>query len=340
MIKVSVIIPAYNVEMYIEECICSVLSQTLEELELIVVDDGSKDGTAEIIKRYEAIDQRVQYVYQENKGIGASRNTGWRKATGDYIYFLDSDDFIHPDTLKVFYDIAVHQNLDIVCGDYYVFYLQGLKLEELDRIKFEASDFQVTVFNPVEFVYNSRKYSSMVWRYFFNKNKLDQIGYRFYEYVFEDCEFLHKTIFLFNRIGYIPFDFYYYRQREGSFCYEQIGRQRLIGSVKIIESLDAFERGALVDRSYRPYFSMLLSAELMRTISYRNQYVKSIDRHIDQIIKKNLRHFKQSHKFKHRLIYGFSCFNLFLASSVLKMRMLKQENRKTALLREPLKVFK
>lgn len=90
---ISVVIPAYNVEKYICQCMDSVVNQTYKELEIIVVDDGSSDNTLQILKRYESSDKRVSIYEQENKGAGAARNLGLSKASGEYIIFLDADDF-------------------------------------------------------------------------------------------------------------------------------------------------------------------------------------------------------------------------------------------------------
>ena len=95
--KFSIIVPTYNREKYISRCIDSVLNQTYSDLELIIVDDGSKDSTAEIIKNYK--DKRIKYFKNTNHGIGYSRNFGINKSTGDYIFFLDSDDYIEKDML-------------------------------------------------------------------------------------------------------------------------------------------------------------------------------------------------------------------------------------------------
>lgn len=97
MPKVSVVIPICNTEKYLRECLESVVNQTLRDIEIILVDDGSTDGSADICREYEAKDSRIQLIIQENSGAAAARRTGARAATGKYIGFVDSDDFIEPD---------------------------------------------------------------------------------------------------------------------------------------------------------------------------------------------------------------------------------------------------
>lgn len=117
MIKVSVVIPVYNVEKYIENCLDSVLNQTLTEIQVICVDDGSTDRSLEILKAYEKKDQRVEILTQENRYAGVARNYGMEKATGKYIIFLDSDDFFEPEMLEELYNQAEKTEANIcVCN--------------------------------------------------------------------------------------------------------------------------------------------------------------------------------------------------------------------------------
>lgn len=112
--KVSVVIPIYNVEEYLKECLDSVIKQTLKEIEIICVNDGSPDNSLQIIEEYAQKDNRITIVSRKNGGLSAARNSGIQYARGKYIYFLDSDDFISEDTLKKLYDISEENKLDIL----------------------------------------------------------------------------------------------------------------------------------------------------------------------------------------------------------------------------------
>lgn len=111
--KVSVIIAAYNSEKYIRQCIDSILSQTLQNFELIIVNDGSKDNTHSILEEYQAKDNRITVIEQENLGAGVARNKGLEKASGEYLSFLDADDFFEPSMLEECTSILVHEKSDI-----------------------------------------------------------------------------------------------------------------------------------------------------------------------------------------------------------------------------------
>lgn len=120
-IKVSVIIPVYNVEKYIERCINSIVNQTLKEIEIIIINDGTKDKSIEKIKCF-LKDSRIILVNQKNRGLSATRNRGINLSKGEYIFHVDSDDFIQEDTLEKMYNKAIKYNLDIVVCDILVFY--------------------------------------------------------------------------------------------------------------------------------------------------------------------------------------------------------------------------
>lgn len=113
-IKVSVIVPVYNAQDYLEQCIVSILEQTLQEIEVICVDDSSTDRSLEILKKYEKEDSRMRVLTQPNSGAGAARNRGLSQASGEYLSFLDADDFFEPDMLELAYAKAKEDRADMV----------------------------------------------------------------------------------------------------------------------------------------------------------------------------------------------------------------------------------
>lgn len=113
MVKISVIVPIYNAEQYLEQCLDSIVSQTLKDIEIILIDDGSTDGSAEICKKYLA-DSRVSYYRKENEGLAAARDDGMMRANGEYIGFVDSDDWLKPEMYEKMYAAAKSNDSDIV----------------------------------------------------------------------------------------------------------------------------------------------------------------------------------------------------------------------------------
>ena len=121
MPEVSVIIPVYNSEKYVEKCICSVMAQTLPELEIIIINDGSIDESGKILRKLAQKDSRIILLDQENKGVAAARNLGVEKATGKYLTFVDGDDYLQEDYIELMYNLAEKETLDmVICGLTYV----------------------------------------------------------------------------------------------------------------------------------------------------------------------------------------------------------------------------
>ena len=116
--KVSIIIPVYNMKDYLEEAIESVISQTYKNIEIILIDDGSNDGSEKICDDYANLDSRIKVIHQENKGLSAARNKGLEIMTGDYVAYLDPDDVYHPNMIEKLYNKIISEDVDCVIGDF------------------------------------------------------------------------------------------------------------------------------------------------------------------------------------------------------------------------------
>lgn len=116
---ISVIVPVFNVDKYLDQCIGSILNQTFTDFELILVNDGSFDYSYKICKEYAAKDSRVRVLSQENKGMSAARNLGIENAKGQYLSFVDSDDYVVPEYLDCLYTILIENDAEVVIGEYY-----------------------------------------------------------------------------------------------------------------------------------------------------------------------------------------------------------------------------
>lgn len=122
MPKISIIVPVYNVEKYLSRCVNSILSQTFKDFELILVDDGSPDKCPQICDEYASKDSRVSALHKKNAGQSSARNSALDIVTGDYIAFVDSDDWIAPDTYEYLYNLITKNDADVVSGDYVITY--------------------------------------------------------------------------------------------------------------------------------------------------------------------------------------------------------------------------
>lgn len=137
--KISIVIPIYKVEKYIDQCVQSVLKQTYQNLEIILVDDESPDKCPEICVQYAGEDDRVKVIHQKNLGLSGARNTGMQYVTGDYVLFLDSDDFLAPDYCERMIEMAKKENSDIVVGEIISVDDDGKLLDDKTGLHFEQS---------------------------------------------------------------------------------------------------------------------------------------------------------------------------------------------------------
>ncbi len=117
---ISIIVPVYNAEKYLEKCLTSLQTQTYEELEILLIDDGPKDNSAGICQAFCEKDSRFVYIYQENQGVSAARNRGLREAKGEYVGFVDSDDWLEQDTYETLYSLIVEESADVAIISFFL----------------------------------------------------------------------------------------------------------------------------------------------------------------------------------------------------------------------------
>lgn len=205
--KVSIIIPVYNVEKYIEKCLNSLVNQTLKEIEIIVVNDGSPDNSQKIIDKFvKKYPDKVKSFIKENGGQGSARNFGLTKATGEYIGYVDSDDYVELDMYEKMYNKAKEKDSDIViCGSYNVNEITGEKVKDIDEIYFE--DLKLNAFFGRKAVWNKIYKKDII-----EKNKLNFRSKVWYE----DLDFTLNAIINAKKIDYVNEPFYDYLIREGS----------------------------------------------------------------------------------------------------------------------------
>jgi glycosyltransferase involved in cell wall biosynthesis len=203
-IKVSVVMPVYNAGEYLSRAISDVLSQTLSELELICVDDGSTDNSHDIIKRFAAKDKRVRVIREKNAGPSVARNSGLKSAKGKYVIFLDADDFYDYALLEKLYDLAEEQTLDIAICQFNIYNNRKAKFE--DNIRSDHGEIfaggKVVSKNDYPDVILSCT-TGYVWNKMFRKEFLieKELAFDIDLRVFEDTCFVVKALSLADRVG-------------------------------------------------------------------------------------------------------------------------------------------
>lgn len=219
MPKVSVIVPFYNVEGYIEKCLQTLVNQTLQDMKIILVNDGSKDRTIEIVKRFlERYPEKIVYLEKENGGLSDARNFGIPHATGEYIAFLDSDDYVEIDMYEKMYEIAKKENSDMVECDFY--------WEYPDKKK---QDTGKTYTGKEEML---EKVRVVAWNKLIKRKILEKTNIQFPKgYRYEDVEFTYKLIPFLNKVSFCNEPLVHYVQREGSISNSQNERTKEIFDV-------------------------------------------------------------------------------------------------------------
>lgn len=132
MVKVSIIVPVYNYELYLERCVDSLRNQSLKELEILLVDDGSTDHSPEICDKLAKQDERITVIHKKNGGLSDSRNVGIKHANGEYVGFVDADDWVAPEMYKEMFDICIDNNVDICSSKYAIVHDESDVLKQLD----------------------------------------------------------------------------------------------------------------------------------------------------------------------------------------------------------------
>lgn len=226
--KISIVLPCYNVGKYIRRGLDSILAQTLQEWEAILVDDGATDDTGKICDEYAAKDNRFHVVHTKNQGVVKARNTGMQYAQGELLYFMDPDDWIEPECFSKCYETYKQHDCDIVCF--------GLKWVYSNRISEKQNKFCIytgseiwkeftcpqvgfsqkalNAFYAGESIWNYRK-TGQVWRYMFKnsfvkKNSLQFININMYE----DVLFMVIATYKAKMVASIPYNFYNYFMRD------------------------------------------------------------------------------------------------------------------------------
>lgn len=231
---ISVLMPAFNVEKYITMAIDSVLSQTLSDFELIIINDGSTDGTGEIIEKYKETDARIRVFHMENGGLANARNIAMSYARGEYVTFIDSDDAVKENYLECLYENAAEYNADVVFSSfyryveeektyYYVILEQGYEVKE-----FTGQEIYQNYYRPVN-GYNIAL--AVAWGKLFKKEIADKLYFPKGK-IHEDSFTTYKAYLLSDKIVYVNKHLYMYRQRSNSIMASKWSRERLRNSIE------------------------------------------------------------------------------------------------------------
>lgn len=267
MKKLSIIIPVYNVEKYVGRCLESCLEQDLpkDEYEIIVVNDGTKDNSVQVIEKYITPENNVTLIHRENGGLSAARNTGLKYAQGEYVWFVDSDDWIEKNALaKLLFELD-NNKLDVLCINRFQYYTDGTKksrnINYVPGKIMRGRDFiSIKGISPGAWCALYRKSFLMKYRLYFKEGILH-----------EDQEFTPRVFYLANRISFIDFCAYFYFQRDGSIMRSSQNAKRCKDLLIVADSLFNFAETKC--KQHKDAYSIFLekvTAMVLQSAAYYN----------------------------------------------------------------------
>lgn len=272
MAKISVVVPVYNVEKYLKECIDSIINQTLEDIEIICVNDGSTDSSLEILNDYAKKDSRIIVINKSNSGYGHTMNMGLNAATGEYIGIIESDDFADKNMFEDLYKLAKEYDADIVKGDWYNYWSKNKFARKNNRIS-SAKALKLT---------NSKLDKSLlrinpsVWSAIYKKEFLNKYNIRFLETPgasYQDLAFSFKVFALAEKVILTDKAYLYYRQDNMN--------SSVKSKTKVYCVCDEYEE---IDRFLEQYPDLKFEFKVQEEITRYNGYVSSVLR-IDDSVK-------------------------------------------------------
>lgn len=230
---ISIILPVFNTKNYLEECIESILNQVYKNIELIIVDDGSSDGSIDICKTYEKKDSRIRFIQQENGGLSSARNTGLDICNGDYICFIDADDYVKSDYIEKLYKSIKENNTNIsVCG--YADLCVDNTLDSADISSYQE------LLTGKKFL-KDRGINTVVWNKMYNASIWKDLRFDIGR-LHEDLFIMHKIMYNDNPVSVVKEDLYIHRKRNDSITGKKFDLKRANDIIEASENRINFFR--------------------------------------------------------------------------------------------------
>lgn len=216
---ISVIVPIYNVEKYLNRCIKSIINQSYTNLEIILVDDGSPDRCGEICDEWAKKDKRIKVIHKKNGGLSDARNVGIEIAQGEYLSFIDSDDYVHKDFIKVLYENCLKNNADIsMCG-----FRQTDKDENINK---EIKNENIRIIFSKDVLEKKHNISCVAWNKLYKKSIFNNIRYPKGK-IHEDVAVIYKIMYYANKIVITDLELYFYFSAPESIMRSEFSKKRL-----------------------------------------------------------------------------------------------------------------
>ena len=259
MPKVSILVPICNVEKFLDKCLSSIVNQTLKDIEIICINDGSKDSSIEIIKRFALQDSRIVVIDKPNSGYGDSMNKGLDIATGEYIGIVESDDFAEKEMFEELYSLGIAHNADVVKSNFNMYWEKPEKIVFLDNLKVK----QIVVNGDVK----EKLFWGMpaIWSAIYKKRFLDDNNIRFLNTPgasYQDTSFKFKTTALADKIVLTPNAYLNYRQDNINSSVKNASREKVLMVHKEYKEIIAFVKLHKLDKLKIVCYTQMLQGYL------------------------------------------------------------------------------
>ena len=296
--KLSIVIPVYNTEKYLEKCLASCVNQEVEraDYEIVVVDDGTKDNAMEIARRFQDNYSNIKIYSQENVGLSAARNMGLSHCSGDYVWFVDSDDYIDKESLSLIFN-KIEENPDIIC-------IQAKRSDEATP----RNIFSGNVQNGYDVLLHSfDAWDRCVPYFIFNRQFIDNHNLRFYVGIFhEDDEFTPRALVFAEKVCVIDRPLYYYWVKTDNTITKTVNPKKSYDNIIVAESLSNFKENNPMPANVKQVFENHISLIINNTLDNINQSDEQTAKDFNKFLRTKKYLFSsliKSNKMKYKLEY-------------------------------------
>lgn len=223
---ISVIVPVYNVANFLNDCLTSIINQSYNDIEIILVDDGSTDQSGEMCNKFAAKDERIRVIHQNNGGLSNARNVGLDVAKGKFVVFVDSDDYLHQKMIEKLYNAVVSWKADIACCDYTSIEFHNDSYSEIEVFKQR---------DAISKLFDDYGFQCFAWNKIYKSSLFEHIRYPERK-LFEDIATTYQLFKRVNRVVYIKEKLYFYRQRTNSITKTKFNKRNrdLIDAIEFV----------------------------------------------------------------------------------------------------------
>jgi len=312
MKKISVIVPIYNSERYLRKCLDSLVNQTLKDIEIILINDGSTDNSEKIVKEYTEKYKNIVYINQKNSGQASARNNGISVATGEYLAFLDSDDYISEKAYEILWNEICDKKCDILCFNYYT---------DKDGIIEKNKDYVINPNNTVnKYILNEASpWNKIIKKEIFIKNKLGFLE----DHIYEDLALIPTLALYTENIYYCNEYLYYYNIHDNSTMRQKKFNMKMLDIYDVVEHLyKQFNTPRYINELEYIYIEHLLHGASLNFLKYEEGN-KEIDK-ISKIMKEKFPKWRKNKYLKKQsLKYKIVCNLLYYNKAKLVKKLLK-----------------